>query len=78
MAAISISGQFGAGAWRAGRIAAKHPNYQLVDNRILNTVAEDGNVSFDWIKLMEKSAKIGFFALHFRHYKNLSYGPLRT
>ncbi len=56
MAVLSISRQFGAGGLTLGRAIAKRLGYKFVSSRIINEIAEEANVSVEWIKGVEKHA----------------------
>lgn len=56
MAVITISRQFGAGGKTMGKLIAKKLNYTLVDEDIIEKVAEKAKVSVDWVQDFEKEA----------------------
>jgi cytidylate kinase len=56
MAVITISRQFGAGGRTLGERLAERLNYTLVDEQIIEQVAQEANVSQDWVKNVEKEA----------------------
>ena len=56
MSVITISRQFGAGGKTLGKLIAKKLNYTLVDEDIIEKVAEKAKVSVDWVQDFEKEA----------------------
>ena len=56
MAVLAISRQFGAGGWTMGKAIADQLGYKFVSSRIINEMAEEANVSVEWIKGVEKHA----------------------
>ena len=56
MAVITISRQFGAGGKTLGTLLAKKLGYTLIDEAIINKVAEKAKVSGDWVQSIEKEA----------------------
>ncbi len=56
MAVITISRQFGAGGKTLGRMIAGKLGYNLVDEDVIQKVAEKANVSKDWVESVEKEA----------------------
>jgi cytidylate kinase len=56
MAVLTISRQFGAGGWSLGKSVADHLNYQFVSGEVINKIAEEANVSPEWIRSTEKNA----------------------
>jgi cytidylate kinase len=56
MAVITISRQFGAGGRTLGERLADRLSYTLVDEQIIEQVAQEANVSQDWVKNVEKEA----------------------
>ncbi|GBC60822.1 cytidylate kinase-like family protein [Desulfonema ishimotonii] len=56
MAVITISRQFGAGGKTLGKVLAKKLGYELVDEDIIQMVADKANVSTDWVESTEKEA----------------------
>ena len=56
MAVITISRQFGSGGQTLGKMIADKLGYVFVDNEIIQRLAEEANVSTNWIKSFEKEA----------------------
>ena len=56
MAIVTISRQFGAGGKTLGVNIAKCCNYELVDEQLIEKVAQKANVSREWVKNVEKDA----------------------
>ncbi|MDM8524278.1 cytidylate kinase-like family protein [Desulfococcaceae bacterium HSG8] len=56
MAVITISRQFGAGGKTLGKMISAKLGYTLVDNEIIQMVAEKAKVSTDWVESIEKEA----------------------
>lgn len=56
MAVITISRQFGAGGKTLGNLVAKKLGYPIIDNEIINKVAEMAKVSDDWVHSIEQEA----------------------
>ena len=56
MAVITLSRQFGAGGLTLGQMLAEKLGYTLVDNEIIQMVAENARVSTDWVESIEKEA----------------------
>jgi len=56
MAILTISRQFGAGGWSLGKSVADRLNYQFVSGAVINKIAEEANVSPEWIRSTEKNA----------------------
>lgn len=56
MAVITISRQFGAGGKTLGTLIAKKLNYTLVDEVIIEKIAEKAKVSTGWVEDFEKEA----------------------
>ncbi|AOY58957.1 MULTISPECIES: AAA family ATPase [Desulfococcus] len=56
MAVITISRQYGAGGKTLGQLIAKKLNYTLVNEEIVEKIAEKANVSRDWVEDFEKEA----------------------
>ncbi|MFC1533880.1 AAA family ATPase [Thermodesulfobacteriota bacterium] len=56
MAVLTISRQFGAGGWTLGKAIADRLNYQFVSAGVIDKMAEEANVSAEWIKSVEKHA----------------------
>jgi cytidylate kinase len=56
MAVLTISRQFGAGGWSLGKSVADRLNYQFVSGEVINKIAEEANVSPEWIRSTEKNA----------------------
>lgn len=56
MAVITISRQFGAGGKTLGTMLAEKLGYTLIDEAIINKVAEKAKVSGDWVQSIEKEA----------------------
>lgn len=56
MAVLCISRQFGAGGWTLAKPLAKRLGYQFVSQGIINKMAEEANVSVEWIHSVEKEA----------------------
>lgn len=56
MAVITISRQFGAGGKTLSDLVAKKMNYSIVDEQIIEKVAERANVSTNWVQSIEKEA----------------------
>ena len=66
MAVLTISREFGAGGRTLGRIVAKKLGYTLVDEDMVQRVAEKARVSDNWVKSIEKEA--GGSLLRFMNY----------
>ena len=56
MAVVTISRQFGAGGHTLGTTVAEHFGYQLLDRDVCQQVAEEANVSVEWVEAVEKDA----------------------
>lgn len=56
MAVITLSRQFGAGGLTLGEMLSERLGYTLVDNEIIQMVAENARVSTDWVESVEKEA----------------------
>jgi cytidylate kinase len=56
MAVITISRQFGAGGKTLGKMLASKLGYTLMDNEIIQMVAEKARVSEGWVESVEKEA----------------------
>lgn len=56
MAVITISREFGAGGKTLGKLIAKKLNYTLVDEEVIEKIAEKANVSKEWVQDFEKEA----------------------
>ncbi len=56
MAVITISRQFGAGGATLGRMIADKMGYTFADKNIVQRIAKEANVSYDWVKSFEKEA----------------------
>lgn len=56
MAVITISRQFGAGGRTVGEAIAEKLGYTLIDEDIIEMVAQKANVSPNWVKSIEKEA----------------------
>ena len=56
MAVITISRQFGAGGETLGKKVAERLGYTFAHRDILQRVAEEANVSEDWVEAFEKEA----------------------
>jgi cytidylate kinase len=56
MAVITISRQFGAGGKTLGSLISQKLEYTLIDDAIINKVAEKAKVSKDWVQSIEKEA----------------------
>jgi len=56
MAVITISRQFGAGGVTLGRMIAKELGYTFADKDIVQRIAKEANVSYDWVRSFEKEA----------------------
>ena len=56
MAVITISRQFGAGGKTLGKLIAKKLDYTLVDEEIIEKIAEKAKVSKEWVEDFEKEA----------------------
>lgn len=56
MAVITISRQFGAGGETLGKKVAERLGYAFAHRDILQRVAEEANVSEDWVEAFEKEA----------------------
>lgn len=54
MAVLSISRQFGAGGKTLGSRLAKKLGYEFIDRGIIRKVAEEANVSVDWVVAIER------------------------
>ncbi|QTA93429.1 AAA family ATPase [Desulfonema magnum] len=56
MSIITISRQFGAGGKTLGKMISEKLGYSLVDNEIIQMVAEKAKVSSQWVESIEKEA----------------------
>lgn len=56
MAVVTISRQFGAGGRTLGERVASELDYKFVSQGVVNQMAEEANVSVDWIQSVEKEA----------------------
>jgi len=56
MAVITISRQFGAGGKTLGRMIAETLDYTFADSSIIQAIAQQANVSADWVQAFEKEA----------------------
>lgn len=56
MAVITISRQFGAGGRTLGEMLAERLEYNLVDEQLIEQVAQRANVSREWVRTVEKDA----------------------
>lgn len=56
MAVITISRQFGAGGKTLGELVAKKMNCSIIDEQIIEKVAERAKVSTNWVQSIEKEA----------------------
>jgi cytidylate kinase len=56
MAVLCISRQFGAGGWPLAKSLAEQLGYHFVSQGIINKMAEEANVSVEWIHSVEKEA----------------------
>jgi len=56
MAVITISRQFGAGGITLGKMVAESLNYTFADRDIIQRVAQEANVSTNWVESFEKEA----------------------
>jgi cytidylate kinase len=56
MAVITISRQFGAGGKTLGRMIAERLGYTFADSSIIQAIAQQANVSADWVRAFEKEA----------------------
>lgn len=56
MAVITISRQFGAGGITLGRMVADALHYTFADSNIIQRVAQEANVSANWVESFEKEA----------------------
>ena len=56
MAVITISRQFGAGGKTLATLVSEKLGYTLIDDAIINQVAEKAKVSDDWVHSIEKEA----------------------
>jgi len=56
MAVITISRQFGAGGRTLGKLLAKKMGYTLLDEDLIQKVADKVNVSKDWVRSIEQEA----------------------
>jgi len=56
MAVVTISRQFGAGGKTLGQKVADKLGYSFADNAIIQRVAQEANVSADWVTAFEKEA----------------------
>jgi cytidylate kinase len=54
MAVITISREFGAGGRTLGQLVAEKLGYTLIDETLIEMVANEANVSTDWVKSIEK------------------------
>ncbi len=51
---ITVARQFGAGGHTLGKIVAKRMDYALIDEEMVNAVAEKAKVSPEWVQSIEK------------------------
>ncbi len=56
MAVVTISRQFGAGGKTLGRMIAEKLGYTFADNDIIQRIAQEANVSTNWVEAFEKEA----------------------
>ena len=56
MSVITIARQFGAGGKTLGELVAKRLGYMLVDEEIVEMVAQEANVSTDWVDSIAREA----------------------
>ena len=56
MPVVTISRQFGAGGYTIGKTIAEKLGYNMVDRGIIAKVAQEANVSIDWVEAVEKEA----------------------
>jgi cytidylate kinase len=56
MAVISISRQYGAGGVSVGGMVASRLGYRMVDEAVLTEVAQQANISVQWVKEADRSA----------------------
>ncbi len=56
MAVITISRQFGAGGVTLGKMVADELGYTFADSDIIQRVAQEANVSTNWVESFEKEA----------------------
>ncbi len=56
MAVVTISRQFGAGGITLGKSIAQELGYVFADSDIIQRVAEEANVSTNWVEAFEKEA----------------------
>ena len=56
MAVITISRQFGAGGITLGKMVAESLQYTFADSDIIQRVAQEANVSTNWVESFEKEA----------------------
>ncbi len=56
MAVVTISRQFGAGGKTLGRMIAEKLGYTFADNDIIQRIAQEANVSANWVEAFEKEA----------------------
>ncbi len=51
---ITVARQFGAGGHTLGEVVAERLGYSLIDEEMVNAVAEKANVSPEWVQSIEK------------------------
>lgn len=73
MAVITISRQFGSGGKTLGTLVAKKLGYVLIDEEILGMIAEEADVSVDWVDEIEREAGSEGFLTRLVH----KFGPFR-
>jgi cytidylate kinase len=56
MAVITISRQFGAGGITLGKMVAESLHYTFADSNIIQRLAQEANVSTNWVESFEKEA----------------------
>ncbi len=57
MAVLTISRMFGTGARQLGEAIASRLGYSFFDHELIQMVAEQANVSADWVETMERTAE---------------------
>ncbi len=56
MSVITIARQFGAGGKTLGAIMAQKLGYTLIDEEIVDLLAQEANVSSEWVDAVERKA----------------------
>jgi cytidylate kinase len=66
MAVISISRQYGSHGWAVGQMVAERLRYKLIDQAMLDKVAQNANISVKSIAEVEKTAGDSVLSFFFR------------